>query len=141
MVGISVSAEAAFAALVAIWFVVGWWRQMAEERQGAIAALLAATGALGINALIGLLWYRPRPYVAHPGSVHLLVTHSADSSFPSDHAAAAFAIAVVLLIAHRRWGLLALAAAALTGYARVYVGDHYPTDVLAGRSWAAQRPW
>lgn len=70
--------------------------------------------------------------MAHAGQVHLLLPHAADSSFPSDHAAAAFAIAVVLVAVHRRLGSLLLLTAALIGFARVYVGDHYPGDVLVG---------
>jgi membrane-associated phospholipid phosphatase len=70
--------------------------------------------------------------VAHPNTVHVLVSRSADPSFPSDHAAAAAAIAVVVLLVHRRLGVLVLALAALVCFARVYVGAHYPGDVLAG---------
>lgn len=132
MVAVAAGAEAAFIALVLVWFAVGWWRQADQERQGAMAALLAAGVALALNVLIGHIWYRQRPFAAHPETVHLLLPHATDSSFPSDHTAAAFAIAVVLVAAHRRWGILALALAALVGYARIYVGDHYPTDVLAG---------
>lgn len=132
MVGIAATAEVAFAGLVLVWFLIGWWSDAAPLRQEAIAALLAAGGALAVNAAVGLAWYRPRPFAAHPGTVHVLLPHAADSSFPSDHAAAAFAIAVVLVAAHRPWGVAALALAALVGYARIYVGDHYPTDILAG---------
>ena len=132
MVGFAAGAEAAFVALVAIWFLVGWLRGLTEDRQGAIAALLAAGGALAVNQVLAALWDRPRPFVTHPGQVHHLLAHGADSSFPSDHAAAAFAIATVLFAHHRRSGLVALAAAAVVGYSRVYVGDHYPADVLSG---------
>ncbi|MBV9121085.1 MAG: phosphatase PAP2 family protein [Chloroflexi bacterium] len=78
------------------------------------------------------LWYRPRPFVAHANVVHLLLAHSPDASFPSDHAAAGFAIAVVLAGSYPKSGAVALIYAALMSYARVYVGEHYPGDVLAG---------
>lgn len=125
-------AEPLFAAIVVVWFLAGWWTGRPQERRGAVAALIAAAGALLVNLIIGHLWARPRPFVAHPTVVHLLVAHSTDASFPSDHAAAAFAIGVVLVVAHRRLGILALAAAVLLSYARVYVGDHYPGDVAGG---------
>lgn len=125
-------AEYAFAGLVAAWFLIGWLRQRPVERRGAVAALGAAAIALLANQMIGLVWDRPRPFMAHPGSVHVLLSHSTDPSFPSDHAAAAFAIAVVLVTLHRRLGIAALCVAALMSYARVYVGDHYPGDVIAG---------
>ena len=125
-------AEPAFIVLVGAWFLVGWLRRRPRDRHGAIAALLAALAALVVNQVIALFWQRPRPFVIHPGNVHLLLSHSTDASFPSDHAAAAFAITTVLVVFHRRWGALALLGAALVAYARVYVGDHYPGDVAAG---------
>ena len=75
---------------------------------------------------------RPRPYVAHPGDVHLFIPASMDTSFPSDHATAAFAIAVAIFLRSRRAGWIALAMATLVSVGRVVVGTHYPTDVLAG---------
>lgn len=132
MVGVAQIAEPLFIAGVVLWFLVGWLRDRPSERLGAMGALAAAAVALLINQVLGHLWDRPRPFVAHPGAVHLLVAHSADSSFPSDHAAAAFAICVLLVATHRRLGLVAVAFALVMGYARVYVGDHYPSDVVAG---------
>ncbi len=132
MVGIAQIAEPLFVGGVAFWFLIGWLRDRRSERLGAMAALAAAVVALLINQVLGHLWDRPRPFVAHLGAVHLLVSHSSDSSFPSDHAAAAFAICLVFLAVHRRLGLLALAFALLMSYARVFVGDHYPGDLAAG---------
>jgi membrane-associated phospholipid phosphatase len=62
----------------------------------------------------------------------VLASHARDASFPSDHAAAGFAIATVLVLGHRKLGAAALAFAALMSFARVYVGEHWPGDVLAG---------
>ena len=125
-------AELVFIALVGAWFLVGWLRAQREERRMAIAALLAAGGALLVNQVIGAFWNRPRPFVAHPGTVHVLLSRSTDPSFPSDHAAAAFAIATVLFAVHRRLGAVALLLAAFMSYARVYVGAHYLSDVAGG---------
>ena len=121
-----------FIALIAGWFIAGWARGRARDRQGALTALIAAGGALLVNQGLSHLWGRDRPFADHPRVVHLLIGHGADGSFPSDHAAAAFAIAAVLFVVHRRIGTLALLAAALMCIARVYVGVHYPGDVLAG---------
>lgn len=99
-----------------------------------IYAVLAALLALGINQLIGLAWFRPRPFAAHP--VNLLIRHANDTSFPSDHAAGGFALATTLLIARDRWarriGWLLLVLTVLLAFARVYTGLHYPSDVIAG---------
>ncbi|HUZ89147.1 MAG TPA: phosphatase PAP2 family protein [Candidatus Acidoferrales bacterium] len=124
--------EPAFIALVVIWLMVGLARRSPQELLGASSALLSAGLALLINVALALLWFRPRPFVSHPGTVHVLLAHSRDSSFPSDHAAAAVAIASILFVFHRRLGTAGFVIALGVGYARVYVGDHYPGDVLAG---------
>jgi len=81
--------------------------------------------------VLGHLWYHPRPFVDHPAETVLLVRHGADNAFPSDHATVAFAIAFAVLVFHRRLGLVFLAAAALIGLDRIFVGVHYPVDVGA----------
>ena len=121
-----------FIGIVAIWFLIGWSTGSMRDRRGAVLALLASGGALLANQIINRIWARPRPFVAHPGTVHMLIAKSSDPSFPSDHAAAAFAIAVAVFLVHRRIGLVVIAAALLVAYARVYVGAHYPGDVLGG---------
>lgn len=121
-----------FIGLVVAWFAAAWLWGDRTERRFALTALLAAGIALGINQILGAIWNRPRPFVVHPHSVHLLLAHAADGSFPSDHAAAGFAVAGVLVAAHRRLGAAAIAFAVLMSYARVFVGLHYPGDVVAG---------
>lgn len=71
-----------------------------------------------------------RPFQTH--AVHQLVAHGPGTSLPSDHATAAFALAVgVGLFLHRGWGWTLAIAALLVGFARVWVGVHYPGDVAA----------
>ena len=121
----------AFVALLAVlFFVRGKWRSI-NGRRGVVAAGFSALLALGVAHIIADIWVRPRPYDAHPGA-HLFIAPSADSSFPSDHATAAFAIAVALFLRHRKAGWIALAMATLVSVARVAVGTHYPADVAAG---------
>ena len=69
----------------------------------------------------------------------VLSAPSLDPSFPSDHAAVAFAIAFGVLAFSRRAGILFLAAATLISLSRIALGLHYPSDVLAGAlvGWAA----
>jgi undecaprenyl-diphosphatase len=104
----------------------------ARWKHATVAALTSASLALLVNQAIGHLWERPRPFVAHAASTHLLAGPSLDPSFPSDHAAAAFAIAVAVLAFSRRLGVLLLVAAAAIAVSRVALGLHYPSDVVAG---------
>ncbi len=96
------------------------------------ASLAAAAMAMVTNQLISHLWDRPRPFAAHAASTHLLSAPSSDPSFPSDHAAVAFAIAFAVLAYSRRAGGLFLAFAVLIGLSRIALGLHYPSDVLVG---------
>jgi undecaprenyl-diphosphatase len=80
--------------------------------------------------VLGHLWYHQRPFADHPGQTVLLVQHGADNSFPSDHASVAFAIAFAVLVFHRRLGIVLLAVAVGVGLDRIFVGVHYPVDVL-----------
>jgi undecaprenyl-diphosphatase len=98
---------------------------------GLVALGGAALGLIG-NVIVSHIWFRDRPFVAHPGVVHLIVHHPADASFPSDHSAALAGIAVGLLAFVWWLGAIGIVWALAVGLARVYVGEHYPGDVLGG---------
>jgi undecaprenyl-diphosphatase len=98
----------------------------------ASATALASAGlALLVNQLIAAFWHRQRPFAAHR-SAHVWGSRSHDPSFPSDHASAAFAIAFTVFFFDRLVGSLFLAAAVVIGAGRVFIGAHYPGDVIAG---------
>jgi undecaprenyl-diphosphatase len=112
-------------ALIALWLT---WKP--RNQRGAFLAGGSALIALGIGQLIGHAFPRPRPYVAH--SVNLLITRSADTSFPSDHATLGFAVAVMVWQYNRRVGAWLLILAFILAFSRVFVGAHYPGDVVGG---------
>jgi undecaprenyl-diphosphatase len=122
------ASELLFASLVVAAFLVGGRR----GARGAVAALAAAAIALALGQVLSHLFVEQRPFVTHPRLVHALVPHAADSSFPSDHAIAAFAIATAIWLRRRVVGAVALVLAAVLAVGRVAVGVHYPGDVAAG---------
>jgi membrane-associated phospholipid phosphatase len=90
-------------------------------------AFLADLIALGIKVITN----RSRPYVDHPDPEPLLGV-ALDLSFPSGHAASAFAGATLLAGLAPRFAAPLFALAVAMAWSRVYVGVHYPLDVLAG---------
>ena len=99
------------------------------------AALLATAAGLfagqAANVLLGLAWYEPRPFMAGVG--HTWMEHVADNGFPSDHATLAWSLGFGLILtgASRRWGVVACLIGVGAGWARVYLGVHFPVDVMA----------
>ena len=119
-------------ALVALTFLIPWKSRRTERRAGAVLAAASAGLALLINQPIGHLVDRVRPYLDHPAHAHLLISRSHDPSFPSDHATGAFALAFGIWLYDRTIGTVLLVGGAVLAFSRVYVGTHYPGDVVAG---------
>ncbi|WP_454040428.1 phosphatase PAP2 family protein [Cupriavidus metallidurans] len=99
------------------------------RRSQAIKACLVTLLALGANQVIGLVWMHPRPFMLGLG--HAWMYHSAESSFPSDHMTVFAGIGLTLLFG----GAFRLAAAVLTtgfvvAWARVFLGVHFPLDMV-----------
>ncbi|MFJ5264147.1 phosphatase PAP2 family protein [Streptomyces sp. NPDC088387] len=118
----------------------GWWSvrrrsPSAEEAASSVAALIWAPLAAGVAVLVNVpirgFVERRRPFLDHQG-LDVLVSGKTDFSFVSDHATIAMALGVGLFVAHRRLGLAGIAVALVEGFCRVYMGVHYPTDVVGG---------
>jgi undecaprenyl-diphosphatase len=125
----------------AVWvglvLVVGALRGLGMPKTLGLALLTATTTFLADSASFGVkdLVHRPRPFEAHHEIHPLYTVHS--SSFPAGHAATSFAGATLLAYLAPRGRLLFFALAVAIGFSRVYVGVHYPGDVLGGAAIGA----
>lgn len=119
----------------AIWFGLAAGLLIAGTAHARLAALLSAGALLlaegVINWVLKPIIRRDRPY-KHPGLSRLLVSAPGPHSWPSAHAGSSAAAAVVLAALYPLWSPLFLFVALVIAYSRVYVGVHYPLDVLAG---------
>ena len=98
---------------------------------GMIASLALLFSFLLNNVTLKSIVGRPRPYDTIEG-LTLLSTPEIDTSFPSGHTSCAVSVGLaILLAAKRKWpGIIMMAFAALMAFSRLYLGAHYPSDVL-----------
>lgn len=125
--------------------VAGLFLSLTKHKYSALLLLVATIGGSLLDTVLKIQFGRPRPHVFTWG------THAAMSSFPSGHAMSATIVySTVAYLAARlqkrtwaRWATMLLAAVIIVmiGISRMYLGVHYPSDVLAGAivglSWAA----
>lgn len=118
----------------AIWIVISVLLLIPKKtRKAGVLSIMALIGSVLVNNLIlKNLVGRTRPYEILT-NLQLLVNTANDFSFPSGHTGSSFAAACILYKElSKKYGIPAMILASLIGFSRLYVGIHYPSDVLAG---------
>lgn len=123
--------------LVPIGLAVAWVRGDGVTRATLLEMVLAVFIALGIGQVIGHIWPEPRPFMLHLGAQFL--AHDPDPGMPSDHVTVFWSLACAALAARRfrGWAAPLFALGLLVGWTRVFLGVHFPFDVLGALPVAA----
>lgn len=126
--------------LIPLHLVVIWTLGDRSVRRQALILLAALMIGLFISYLIGKLMPTQRPYLIPIG--HALVEHRSSPSFPSNHGLIMFTYAIAMaMLAHWRHALVIGAAGLTVAWARIYVGVHFPLDMVGAALVGTMAAW
>ncbi len=110
---------------------LGFYRRDVKLRRAGYAGLIAIAGAGIVTALLKHIWERPRPLLTMT-DVRTAGEHFLANSFPSGHTASGFAFALAVSSVYPKTRPYLLVLATAIGLSRIYLGSHFPVDVLFG---------
>jgi undecaprenyl-diphosphatase len=112
--------------LIPLTFIYLWFQDREGKEDSVFAAYSTVLGIL-TTYLLGLFYAHQNPSATY----ETIIAYHPENSFPSQHTAAMFGAAFPLLYRHReKLGYLMVVVAVLTGFSRVYIGEHWPIDIL-----------
>ncbi len=116
---------------IPVYFILLWFWNV-QCRSNVLQAAFSMLFAILINGIIRDFWHQSRPFVLGIG--HTYLAHAPDSAFPSNHMALMWAVGVTFLMISemRLMGVLVFILALLVGWARIYLGVHFPLDMIGG---------
>lgn len=115
---------------IGVLFLLFGFRKKIWRSRGLLVLLSLAVNFLACNMVLKPLVDRTRPYYVLDYTP--LIPPVGDPSFPSGHTSASFAAATAIYCINKKWGIAAYLLAAVMGFSRLYLGVHFPTDVLFG---------
>ncbi|WP_458407035.1 phosphatase PAP2 family protein [Anaerotignum sp.] len=115
---------------IGILFLLFGLKNKKWRSRGFLVLFSLAVNFLACNVILKPLIDRTRPYYVL--GYDPIIPPVGDPSFPSGHTAASFAAATAIYAINRKWGIAAYIFAAVMGFSRLYLGVHFPTDVLGG---------
>lgn len=115
---------------IGVFLLVLGWKKKERLWQGLSILLCLASNAVVCNIWLKPMVARIRPYDLL--GFDILVPPLSDYSFPSGHTSASFAAATAIYAINRKWGIVAYAFSVWMGISRMYLGVHFPTDVICG---------
>ncbi|KOP79928.1 undecaprenyl-diphosphatase [Cytobacillus solani] len=113
---------------VYIFVLIYMWFRNDSYKKASCNAVISAGITLLINILIKLFYFKPRPFMK--SQVGILIPSKMGSSFPSKHTLLVFAISTSIFLYDRVLGSIMLVLSVLTGFSRIWVGHHYPSDII-----------
>jgi undecaprenyl-diphosphatase len=113
---------------VFIFVLIFMWFRNDSYKKVSCNAVKSMGITLLIHTLIKLFYFKPRPFVKH--RVGILIPSKMDSTFPSKHTLLVFAISTSIFLYDRVLGSIMWVLSVLTGFSRIWVGHHYPSDII-----------
>ncbi len=117
-----------FMAAIVIVFILGIKQRNCESRKIAVSSVIITLINLIINLIVRSIFHVDRPFIHN--KVNLLLPHDSASSFPSNHATGTMSIALGLEKYNKLLSRILTILSIIIGFSRVYVGHHYPTDII-----------
>jgi undecaprenyl-diphosphatase len=113
---------------VFVFVMIFMWFRNDSYKKAVYCAGISSGITLFINFLIKLFFYKPRPFMKY--RVGILIPSKMDSSFPSKHTLLVFAVSTSIFLRERFLGSIMWILSLLTGFSRIWVGHHYPIDII-----------
>lgn len=126
-------------ALAAVLLVL-WAMNKGRDRLMVICGLVSCLFAVAAGKLIGKLYANQNPF-AELQDVSKLIEKEIGNSFPSDHTILFFSICFTFFLFRKKNGYLWILLALAVGFSRIWVGVHYPADIMAGAAIGILSAW